>query len=345
LAYGLFSALVASASARKGLLFEVEGAAPPPAAEVKGGKDAKGAPPAGQIDAAQLPARVALDILNCLKRQGSDKEGDLAYSATAVQEAQKSLPSKTIIKHAFALRRECDVFGSMYHAERRLSDSLHVALSQASQEYVQRKVLDEASVTALATPSAEAPTNGELLVHWARPDVGSMARLPSEHRAFFLFLCPPPAAAGAEGSAAKPMVARCNDVSLAGLRQLADVLSADLAHCRPAAAVSAAYVGQRFRKLAQVLRGAGRDADAVAAGADAALDAALAKLLLGLSSEAAGQEGEGVAPELLDAAKVQELLRAVLQLLDHSADASKVVHLPLSSFLRAAVAPLRCLPT
>jgi len=338
LVYSVFSALVATAECRKGLFFETAASSSAPPVDPKA-KDPKAAAPGGpgSIDTALLPARVALDIANNLKRQGSDSQADLAYSSTACQDAQKALPFRSVSKHAFSLRRECDIFGSIYHQERRLCDQLHVALAQASPEYARAKVLDEALITAISSP-VETPSGGDVLMFWTRPDLGSQESLPNEHIAFVVFVCP---LSEAEGGGAKPMVARCNDVNVLALRQLTDSLSADMLHCRPAAAVAAAYIEQRLRCLVQVLRGSGSEAGSTSPGIDQALDAALPPLLVSLAAEN-GESGD-THPELLDSGKVCELLVAVLRLLDHRASAGKISFPALGNLLRVVLQPLRCL--
>jgi len=384
LAYGLFSALVAVATAKKGLIFVTGNAPAAPPPDAKAGKEAKGAPPPGMIDVAQLPQRVSLDILNGMKRQGFDRKADLAYSAAACQEAQKVIPFKTLVKHSFALRRECDVFGSLLHGSRQLCDSLHVALSQASTEYVSKKTLDQAVVDSLHAPTKAPPANGETIVFWTNPDIGSIKRRPQEYRSVFLFICadeslqqPVPADGGGGGGggdkhksdpAAAPKVVRCDDVSLAGLRSLADSLATDLTHCRPATGVAAQHLAMRMRTLARILKGVsfeGQEGPA-AVSAAAVLDSAVVQLLKTLRTDsdaaaaaaataeeaAAAAGGEDGAAELvssllaavLDAEKCRELLRAMVQLLEQNGSAAKVSHNHLSAFLRAVMAPLRCLP-
>jgi len=344
LAHALFSALVATAEARKGLFFETASTAPPAPMDPKA-KDPKAAqigsvPP--PIDTTQLPARVALDILNSLKRQGSDKDQDLAYSTTACQEAHKLLPFRAVAKHALSLRHECDVFGSIYHRERLLGDQLHVALMQTSDMYVKAKILDDAQLGTITSP-VETPCSGDILVHWARPDTGSLEPLPSEHLAFFMFVCPMSKDEEVQGDAAKPMVARCNDVNLVALRRLVDGLSADLLHCRPAEIVVTTYVQHQLRSFAQVLRGASVDPETVVLGGDAALDAALSSLLLVLAPDGGEppiEGGEPAVPAQLESGKVCDLLKVLLQLLGHSDSAAKVSHPHLGGLLRAVLAPL-----
>merc|ERR1719229_1615947 len=73
------------------------------------------------------------------------------------------------------------------------------------------------------------------------------------------------------------LVARCRDVKAPGLRTLLDDLWKDLLHCKPAANVSAAYIGQRLLEVARLLRGPARGE--LLAGSDELLDAALGELL------------------------------------------------------------------
>jgi len=379
-----FSCLVATADLRKALQFETAelasaGGAPP---DPKG-KDAKGggggadkaAAPAAPVDVNLLPPRIKLDIQRCLERQ--PHEGALAYSALAQAEMQKALGFQTVVKHGFALRRECDQFASMFHSERVVADQLHVAMTQASEPYRKAKVLDESRLKDFEAPP-EAPTTGDVLVHWTQSDITISMLPPSESCALLVFICPLPAAG--DTPALPPLIARTNDVSRYELRLLYDGLCADLEHCKPAEAVATDYLEQRLWAFVHAIRGlalggngegetgattgpgGSNDATTRPPEGEPELEQALLRLILSLAKEAEGggttagtpmppaAEGEEQAeepphrPEKAEAWKVQDLLKALVKLLDPSSAASRVSHPELSSFLREALAPLNVFP-
>jgi hypothetical protein len=357
LLFALFSNLVSVAESCKALQFEKPelpqqggaeslgaskaGKADPKAAAAKGGG---GADMSGKVDSEKLPRRVALDLQRHLKRQGA-AEGALAYSLQAQQEAQKQLPFRAVLRHALALKRECNIFENVYHSERLLSDQLHVKLSKASEVYAKVKILPEEALKEIDEPNAP-PSAGDVLIHWMRTDVQDSLQPASDCCSFLVFLCP-------LGEEAPAIVARCRDVQVAGLRKLLDGLWRDLGHCKPASAVTAAFFGQRLRDLARTLRGKAKGE--VLAGSDARLDKALAEFLRelevpngdgGAPAPAGAQDAEAAAvtSELLDSQKVQGVLLAVTRLLDRGLFAARVAHPGLSRFLRVAVRPLSIFP-
>jgi len=374
--------LVALAESRKALRFRDPLAPEEPAAVEKGGKDAKGgkkdavAAGPGVVDVSALPLRAALDIQRHVKRQPF--EGGLAYSDAAQKELEKSVPFKTVVKHIEAIQQECATFDSLFHDERRLCDRLHVALARASDAYAKAKVLDAEKLKALESPP-QIVAGGHTLVHWMQPDVivpepGVYDLPPSECCEFLLLVCP--LGEDPEAAASEPFVARCPDVPRGALRQLADGLASDLAHCRPAAAVSSEYVEQRLRSVASVLRGArlgGVEAKEIVS---KQAGPALKELLRFLATPSAAAEEPAVttkksgkpdpkdpkkaptpgqsrpttaSPEqleegMLDSGSVQGLLEALVRLLDVGAAASRVAHPELGRFLQAVLAPLRLAP-
>merc|ERR1712226_1605699 len=160
----ILGCLVVVAEARKALYFEPSTDKP---VEEIDPKKAKGAPVGGPgqgapIDATLLPKKIALDIEGHLRRQGP-KEGALSFSAAALQDAQKTVPFRTVVRHSLALRRECDMFASFFHTDRLLCDQLHIALSQSSDAYSSARILDDAQLKAIEAPP-ETPTAGDCII-------------------------------------------------------------------------------------------------------------------------------------------------------------------------------------
>ncbi|CAE7214873.1 obg [Symbiodinium natans] len=157
--YPFFACFSAIAKSRKALLFP--------------GKDApKGAagPPAVDLD--KLPLRIALDLQRHLQRQAA--EGALAYSSSALEAAKKQILYRSMMRHTLALRRECDLFGSLFLDMRLLTDQLHVSLSQCCEAYSKARVLDESTLQLLETP-AEVPVGGTIFVRWSQPELRATA--------------------------------------------------------------------------------------------------------------------------------------------------------------------------
>eukprot|EP00929_Paragymnodinium_shiwhaense_P031007 TRINITY_DN17469_c0_g2_i1.p1 TRINITY_DN17469_c0_g2~~TRINITY_DN17469_c0_g2_i1.p1 ORF type:complete len:3828 (-),score=1166.38 TRINITY_DN17469_c0_g2_i1:164-11647(-) len=257
-AYHIFCCCTALVEARKALNFEkTDDGTPPPPPDPKAKPDAKGAP-AGPVpvDAAQLPLAVALDVKHHLGRQAW--QGGLAYAAAAVTEAQLKVPFKALTKHAFALKRECDLFFSFYHRERLLCDQLHVALMQASESYSKAKVLPQPSLDAMLEPT-EVPSTGDMFITWMQPSTHTTDEPSCAFSGFVAFICPMASEEGEDPLIAagnsKTLVARCDKVRKSSLRSLSDSLSEDLEHCRPATGVAAGHVAMRLRALARVLAG------------------------------------------------------------------------------------------
>jgi hypothetical protein len=349
LLHALFASVVSTAEMRKALQFENTGDPPPAAAADPKGKAPAAAAPAAvppPIQAASLPPRIALDLQAHLKRQGN--EGALAYSADAQASSKSSLLFSTVTKHALALRRECDTFSSIFQSDRLLCDQLHVNLSAASADYKKAKVLDDALLLAVETPPA-LPTNGDVLIQWTAPD--PPLRAPPQLGCVFLaFVC----TLGEEPETDAPLVARSPVLQRATIRGLSDSLGNDLDHCKPASAVTGEYMEQRLRTVAKDLRGIvpPKSNEEPVEVVDAALDAALLKLLLSLQDDGVepppvGDDGEPLPPtrpNLLSAAKVQRLIRALIRMLDVNSHAARVAHPELSTFLRAVLKPLAIFP-
>jgi len=302
--YPFFACFAAVAKCRKALLFtdNPKGAAGPPA-----------------VDAEKLPLRVALGMQRHLQRQAA--EGALAYSAAALQTVQKQILFRSMMRQTIALRRECDVFGSLFSEMRLLTDQLHVALSQCCEAYVKARVLDEALLKTLEAPE-EVPSAG-VFVRWAPVDLRAQARppegpAPCELMSLLIFFCP-------EGEESQPLIAR-SVARLAAVQTLAEGLAKDLRNCRPAKAVATDYVEQRLREVARVLRPSLAE--------DERLEAALQQLLLELA-EAADAER----PVLLKSELVQAAVQAMILLLDPHLGAAQVSHKGLARFLRAVFAP------
>lgn len=354
--YSLFVCLAAVEDTRKALLFELEEAPKAAAVDPKAAKGAAAAaaPAApGPVDAGALPLRIALDIRQHLKRQAH--EGALAYSTTAQEDAKKSILFQTVLKHSAALRRECDTFANTHLADRLLCDQLHMAFSQASEAYKSKKILSDDLLKAVDTPAAT-PHTGDVIIHWTQPEP-HFGLVPSEFCALTIFICP----YGEDPATSKPLVARVEDARRPALRSLLDILGADLDHCRPAVSVSGEYMELRLKMLARELRGAALGAHLEEENHhDALLDKALIRLLLHLCEDspdepasptaASGAAGDGEAspegedemplrPETVSATKVQQLLKAVLHLLDVPNFTAKVHHEELNCFLRSVLAP------
>eukprot|EP00435_Cladocopium_sp_Y103_P064893 s401_g26.t1 len=229
--FPFFACFAAAARNRKALLFEPpQGAGPPP------------------VEVEKLPLKVALNLQRQLQRQAA--EGALAYSGTALETAKKQIMYRSMMRHTISLRRECDLFNSLFLESRLLSDQLHIALTQCCEAYVKARILDENLLKSLETPE-EVPQGGHVYVRWSPPDLRATAEASeaSESKpaptalctSLLVFLCP----LGEEEP--RPLLAR-SLVHLAALQKRADVLSTDLEHCRPATAVSASYVEQELRE-------------------------------------------------------------------------------------------------
>jgi len=312
------------------------------------GKDAKGGPPLGAIEAASLPPRVALDLQRHFAQQA--REGALGYSAAAQQDAQSKLLYRSVVRHAMALQRECDMFGGVFHDERFLCDQLHVSLANASEAYAKARMMDAALLDAIQSPPADVPSAGEVLVLWTSPDPAASSSStasglsPSDIISLTAFLCVAPG--DADGLEPKPMVARSTAVRLQALRKLCDALSADLDHCRPAGAVAATHLELRLRELAAVLRATPPSAEPVD---DRKLEVAIEALKKSLRSDQAAAVAQSAAvdvdgvlevPDLLDSKAVQELLQSLILLVSPFARAAKATHAPLGRFLRTVLEPL-----
>jgi hypothetical protein len=342
--YALFACVVGVADSRRGFQFEL-GEAPPPKVEDAKGKAAP-APVAGvpppNIDCTLLPQRVAIDVQAHLKRQSN--EGALAYSATAQTDSKKSLQFMIVIKHALALRRQCDLFASIYQSERIICDQLHVALTHASeQHYKKDKVLNDALLQAIEAP-VPAPTSGDVLFGWFRADP-PLKSPPSDTCILLAFVCP------LGEDAATPVMARSPVLQRSEVREFFSTLRCDLDHCKPAASVTGEFLAQRLRKLTRTLRGfvITNIFEAPPKELEAVFETALMELLTSLQDDSVeppvvpeGGEAPPLAiPELLSAAKVQKLLKAIISLLDVNNHGARVIHPELSSFMRKALAPLK----
>merc|ERR1719161_409241 len=229
---------------------------------------AKGAP----VDAAQLPQQIALDIKMHLERQMY--ESALAYSETAVAEATKTIGFQTLVKHLFALRKECDTFLSTSHAERVLCDQLHVAMLTLSPVYKQSKVIDDALLQKLEAPP-DVPKSGDILFFWAPADPGQGQQSLSVQATATLmaFISP----LQDDENASIPLVLQITGVKKQELRKLFDDLHIDLDHSRPAVGVATDYVEGRLRELLRILKAQDEDTP------DEAADAAVDKLLRSLA--------------------------------------------------------------
>jgi len=318
--YPFFACFAAAARNRKALLFEPpQGAGPAP------------------VDAEKLPLRVALNLQRQLQRQAT--EGALAYSGTALETAKKQIMYRSMMRHTISVRRECDLFNSLFLETRLLSDQLHVALTQCCEAYVKARVLDEALLKTLEAPE-EVPVGGHIFVRWSNPDLRATAEAsePSDTKpapvsactSLLVFLCP-------LEDEPRPLLAR-SLVHLSALQKRADVLATDLDHCRPATAVAATYVEQELREVVRVLRGLTSTPEK---GEDERLETSLKQLLIDLAeAEEATEDG----PKLLKSELVQAAVTSLIQLLDPNVGAAKATHPSLAKFLRAVFSPLDVFP-
>lgn len=290
-----------------------------------------GPPP---VEVEKLPLKVALNLQRQLQRQAA--EGALAYSGTALETAKKQMMYRSMMRHTISLRRECDLFNSLFLETRLLSDQLHIALTQCCEAYVKARILDENLLKSLETPE-EVPEGGHVFVRWSLPDLRATAEASevSESKpptavctSLLVFLCP----LGEEEP--RPLLAR-SLVHLAALQKRADILSTDL--CRPATAVSASYMEQELREVVRVLRGLPGPPEK---GEDERLEAALEQFLLDLAESEASEEE----PKLLKSELLQAAVAALIALLDPNVGAAKVSHVSLAKFLRATFAPLDVFP-
>jgi len=334
--YALFACLVATADVRKGLLTDLAAAEEnkaaadqdagskkaAPKAAAKADKGGAGGGSGGQnIDVGSLPPRVVLDIQANLARQAH--QGALGYSATALQEAQKNMLFTGVFKYMQALKRQCNAFGSIFHADRLICDQLHLALAQASDTYRRSKVLDASLLDAVAaTPASEAVPNNDVIIYWMDPEVSIVRQPPTEVTAFMAFLCP----VDGQEDCAVPMVARASIVPRKATRELQDNLAMDVEHLKPAKAVTEEHVASRLWRLASCLRGGEESSK------DEALNAAMQALLSTLRSTAPEAKSNE-----LDAVQTAALLKHVARLLDRQSPAMRISHLALNMFLRVVL--------
>jgi hypothetical protein len=289
---------------------------------------------------AALPRQVALDLQAHLKRQAN--EGALAYSASALTDAQKSIPFNTVLKHSFALRRECDTFASIFSVSRLLSDQLHVAFSQASEHYKKKKIIDESLLQAVEEPTP-LPVTGEVLFQWVPPSP-PLECPPDDGCVLVALICP----LGEDPAASSPFMARSEVLQKATLRNLFRSFCDDLDHCRPAVSVTGQFLQERLRTLIRSLRRVmvANIMDALPE-LEEEVESALLKLLSSLQDDAAesapvGEDVEApplVLPQLVSATKAQKLLRAIISLLDVGNHAARINHPEFSCFLRKLLAP------
>lgn len=209
---------------------------------------------------------------------------------------------------------------------------MHATLTQSSPAYAKAKVLGEPLLEGIRSPPA-VPTSSDMTIAWSQPSAHATGKPASTFCGYLAFICPQ----GAEDGAGS-LVARCNRVSRASIKTLYDTLSSDLQHCLPADYVSAAFLAQRLRAATWALRGEAISSDSL----DEATEAGLRQLLDSLQGEAGSGPlpGDDSACEPLDAAKVRELLGALIRLLDRTSDAARATHLELSLFLRVLLKPL-----
>jgi hypothetical protein len=256
--HALFACLVGVAECRKALFFQP--AVPPPA---EGGKDAKGIPSApAPIDGKMLPPRVRMDIQRHLKRQAW--EGALAYSNAAQVDAQNAIPFRAAIRHSRALRRECDLFSSIFHSERLVCDQMHATLAQSSPAYAKAKVLSESLLEGVRSPPA-VPASCDMIIAWSQPSAHAIGKPTCAFCGYLAFICPQ----GTEGGAGS-LVARCSRVRRDSIRSVYDTLSIDLQHCLPANFVSAAFLAERIRAVTRALRGEAMSLDSTSPSLDEA---------------------------------------------------------------------------
>jgi hypothetical protein len=332
--HAVFACLVGIADCRKALFFV--SAAGGPVAEDPKAKDAKGKGVADgpvPIDCKLMPPRVRMDIQRHLKRQAW--EGALAYSSAAQLDSSAFIPFRAAVRHARALRRECDLFSSIFHSERLACDQLHATLAQSSPAYAKAKVLNESLLEGIKKP-ASVPTSSEILIAWSQPSAHATGKPASTFCGYSVFICPEATEGGAQS-----LVARSRRVSRDSIKQLYDTLSTDLEHCLPADFVSAAFLAGRLRAATNAFRGSMTASGSEEELLDDEIEVGLRQLLDSLKGDVSGPlPGDDTAAEPLDAGKVRELLGALLQLLDRTSDAARVSHSGLSSFLRIIVKPL-----
>jgi hypothetical protein len=328
--YVFFLAIVTVSELKRALHFTV-------------GDNASGAGKGAPVDATQLPQQIALDIKMHLERQMF--EGALAYSENAVLETTKTIGFQTVVKHLFALRKECDIFHSTTHAERVLCDQLHVAMINLSPVYKQSKVIDDTLMKNLETPP-DVPKEGNIMFFWAQADPGSSEALSIQATTTLMaFICP----LQEDEDAPLPLVLQINGVRKQELRKLFDDLHVDLDHSRPAVGVATDYVEGRLRELVRILKGKGHEENSDTP--DAVVDGAVDKLLRSLAfddPDAAAPEDPNALPPLpekVEAKKVGALLRSLVRLLDLGAVAARNTHPELNRFLRRSLGPFGLFPT
>lgn len=272
-------------------------------------------------------------------------EGALAYSETAVAESAKTVGFQTVVKHLFALRKECDIFHSTTHAERALCDQLHVALLNLSPVYKQSKVIDDTLLKNIETPP-DVPKSGDILFFWAPADPGLSETLSIQATATLMaFICP----LQDDEDAPLPLVLQITGVKKQELRKLFDDLHIDLDHSRPAVGVATDYVEGRLREVLRILKGQEDNGDD--GRPDEVADKAIDKLLRSLAFDdpdtAPPEDPDEVIPlpEKVDAKKVGALLRSLVRLLDLGAVAARNMHTELNRFLRRSLGPFGLFPT
>jgi len=357
LIYAFFECLKGVAEARGALLFESPSAAQggteaaaPPAKDAKSGKDAKGGAAGGvqNLDVADLPQRSVLEICGSLRCQGRGTQG-LAYSPAALQDMQKQIPFTTVLRHALALRRECDTFGSLIHSERLLCDQLHVNLADNSTYMNARMVNKERlerleRLLELEVPAETVPTTGDIFIHWIAGDSGVSSELASqaldEQCSFILLACPLP-----DDSKENQILVARSSVHKHDLRLLWDGLCKDVEHCRPAQAITTDHVAWRLCCAADILTGKRAAVDGSHRDLQH-LDAAQ-QVFLAMEADNTNQStadssaAAGTAADQADAKKVQGLLAALSRLLHERSSAAHVSHPALCRFLRLVLSPVQ----
>jgi len=348
-----FECLVGVVEARGALMFESPSAvqcgteaAAPPAKDSKSGKDGKSGTAGGVqgLDVTLLPQRSVLEIYGNLRCQGREKHG-LAYSAAAVQDVQKLIPFTTVLRHALALRRECNTFRSLIHSERLLCDQLHVNLAHASDVYLNARMVSKGLLQALEVPAETLPITGDIFIHWIPNDSGVSTELDlqtlGEQCTFILLACPLP-----DDSKEKQILVARGSVRRHDLRLLWDGLCKDVDHCRPPAqAITVEHVEWRLCCAADILTGKGVAADR--SHRDPQHHNATQQVLLALEMDTANQctaessASARAAAGQLDAKKVQGLLTSLAKLLHERSSAARVSHPALCRFLRLLLAPVQ----
>jgi hypothetical protein len=328
--YMFFYAIVAVSELKRALHFTV-------------GETASGAGKGAPVDATQLPQQIALDIKWHLERQMY--EGALAYSENAVTESAKTIGFQVLVKHLFALRKECDIFHCTTHAERILCDQLHVAMLNLSPVYKQSKVLDDGLLQKMESPP-DVPKSGEILFFWAPSDPGLSETLSIQATTTLMaFICP----LQDDEDAPLPLVLQIGVVKKQELRKLFDDLHVDLDHSRPAVGVATNYVEGRLRELLRILKGEHDNGDD--GKSDEIVDGAIEKLLRSLTFDdpdaVPPEDPDAVIPmpDKVDAKKVGALLRSLVRLLDLGAVAARNMHPELNRFLRRSLGPFGLFPT